>query len=212
MSGTLALLWKSAHRARLARAAALLGLALAAVIGLVGIESLRLARLFQAADSESAALQAALAEADARRALSADLRSREAQVRALRARGFTSGADRVAWAESVMRAAEALRPLRYKVEVGADAAVPLPADAQAWYDSRGLAAPRVVANELRLEAQGLHEDEIVALVARARESGGAVVRVEGCRISRRPDATGLDAVCHLRRLALLPAAVPGTTT
>ncbi len=205
MRGTLALLWRSAHRARLLHAATLLGLVLTAALVLLGVESLRLARVGQAADSESAALQAALAEADARRALAADLAGRESRVRSLRARGFTAEADRVAWVESVTKAVEALRPLRYKVEVGAESALPLPADVQAWYDARGLAAPRVVANELRLEAQGLHEDEIVALVARAREAGGAVVRVENCRISRRPDATGLDAVCRLRRLALRTA-------
>jgi hypothetical protein len=205
MNGALGLLWKSVHRARLARAAGLLGLAVTLALVLLGVESLRLARTGQAADSEAAALQAALAEAEARRALTADLGSREARVRALRARGFGAEADRVGWAETVTRAAEALRPLRFKVEVGADSVLPLPADMQAWYDARGLAAPRVVANELRLEAQGLHEEEIVALVARARESGGAVVRVEDCRISRRPDATGLDAVCRLRRLALLAA-------
>lgn len=205
MKSTLQLLWKSPHRARLARAAALLGIVLSAALGLLGLESLRLARIGQAADSEFAALQSALTEAEGRRALAADLGGREARVRGLRARGFTAEADRVAWAESVTKAAEALRPLRYKVEVGAETALPLPADVQAWYDARGLAAPRVVANELRLEAQGLHEDEIVGLVAQARATGGAVVRVEDCRISRRPDATGLDAVCRLRRLALLAA-------
>lgn len=212
MNGTGRLLWKSAHRARLARAAGLLGLVVAAALGLLGSESLRLARVVQAAESESAALQSALTESDARRTLAADLSGREARVRALRARGFAAEADRVAWAESVTQAVEALRPLRYKVEVGAERALPLPAEVQAWYDARGLAAPRVVANELRLEAQGLHEDEIVALVARAREAGGAVVRVEDCRITRRPDASGLDAVCRLRRLALLAAPSLESTT
>jgi hypothetical protein len=205
MNGSLRLLWKSAHRARLARAASLLGLVLAGALGLLGIESLRLARVGQAVDSESAALQSALAESATRRALAADLGSRESRVRALRERGFTAEADRVAWAESVTQAAEALRPLRFKVEVGAGIVLPLPAEVQAWHDARGLAAPRVVANELRLETQGLHEDEIVALLARARAAGGAVVRVEDCRIGRRPDAIGLDAVCRLRRLSLLPA-------
>ncbi len=212
MNPSLALLWRSAHRARLVRAACLLGIAASAALALLGVEWLRLARVGQATDSEAAALESALVEADARRALAADLAGREARVLALRARGFAQAADRVAWAEAVTVAAESLRPLRYKVEVSAERGLPLPAGVQAWYDARGLAAPRVVSNDLQLEAQGLHEDEIVRLVARARESGGAVVRVERCRISRRPDASGLDAVCLLRRLALrAPPALERTT-
>ena len=212
MNPSTAMLWKSAHRARLVRAACLLGIAATAALALLGVEWLRLARIGKAALSEEAALQSALVEADARRALSADLAGRESRVRALRARGFSAVADRVAWAEAVTVAAESLRPLRYKVEVSAERWLPLPTGVQAWYDARGLAAPRVVSNDLQLEMQGLHEDEIVRLVARARAAGGAVVRVERCRLSRRPDASGLDAVCLLRRLALRPPQSLETTT
>jgi hypothetical protein len=207
MSGRLSLLWASPHRARLLRAMILLGAALLLGGVLVGVQSLRAARVAQAADSERAAVDGAAAEADAIRTLTAELATREVQVRRLRARGFTAGADRVAWVELVTAAARAAAPLRYKVEVGADLLLPVPADVQAWYDARGLAAPRHVANELTLEVQGLHEVELQRLIARAEEGGGAQVRLERCVIERRPDRMGLDAACVLRRHALLaPAA------
>lgn len=213
MSGRLSLLWASPHRARLLRAMVLLGAALLFAAVLLGIGSLRAARAVQAEDSERAAVQGAAADADAIRLLTAELATRESKVLELRARGFTLPADRVAWVEIVTAAARAAAPLRYKVEVGADLPLPLPLDVQGWYDARGLAAPRHVANELTLEVQGLHEVELQRLIAQAREGGGAKVRLERCVIERRADRMGLDAACVLRRHALLApvAADPADT-
>jgi hypothetical protein len=212
MSERLRRLWNSSQRPGVLRAAGLLGVVLVLGAALVGMDWLRLARRAQALDSEQAALAAAEVEAEARHVLIGELAVREARVRALRARGFTAEADRVAWVEAVTGAVEALRPLRYKVEAGAEVALPLPPSVQAWYDERGLAAPRLVANELRLELEGLHEDELGTLVTRAREAGGGVVRIERCRIERRPGGEALASNCVLRRFALLaPRALESTT-
>ena len=212
MSGRLQLLLGSTHRPRVLRAALLLGIVLALGVCATGSEWLRLARRVQALESEQAALQAAVAESDARRNLSEGLSGREARVRALRQRGFMSAADRVAWVESVTAAVEALRPLRYKVEVGAEAPQPLPPETQTWYDERGRAAPRLVANEMRLEVDGLQETEVVALLEQARRAGGAVVRIERCRLERRESEGALGASCTLRRFAMLPPAAPEAAT
>lgn len=212
MSDRLRRLWNSTQRPGVLRAAGLLGLVLVLGAALVGVEWLRLARRAQALDSEQAALAAAEVEAGARGVLVGELAVREARVQALRARGFNAEADRVAWVESVTAAVEALRPQRYKVEAGAEATLPLPPSVQAWYDERGLAAPRLVANELRMELEGLHEDEIGALVKRAREAGGGVVRVERCRMDRRPGGEALASTCVLRRFALLAPRAPESTT
>ncbi len=207
MSARLSLLWASAHKPRVLRALVMLGAALLVGGAVLTFEWLRTARAAQAADSERAALQAAETEAQATRTLAAELATRADEVRRLRARGFTLPADRVAWVETVTAAARAVQPLRYKVELGADLTLPVPADVQAWYDVRGLAAPRHVANELTLEIQGLHEVELQRLLARAQQGGGAHVRLERCILERRADHMGLDAACVLRRHALLaPAA------
>lgn len=209
MIARLSLLWASEHRARVLRVLAIVGAALLLGGVLLSWSSWRAARAAQSADSERAALQVAATEADAIRRLGAELAGREAEVRELRARGFTSPADRVAWVERVTAAARAEQPLRYKVELGADLALPVPLAVQVWYDTRGLAAPRHVANELALEVEGLHEVELQRLLARAREAGGAEVRLERCAIERRADRMGLDAHCMLRRHALLAPATGG---
>jgi hypothetical protein len=210
VSARLKQMWASAHRGRMLRAILLCGAALASGIVVLGLQGLRMSRGVQAFDSEQAALQVAHAESAALRMLAGELGEREARVAALRVRGFTAEADRVGWVEAVSAAAESLRPLRFAVEVGAESTLPLPPATQAWYDERGLAAPRLAANELMLEVEGLHEGEIVALLARAREAGGAVVRVERCRLERRADMGVLGAVCTLRRFALLAPESPET--
>lgn len=209
MIARLSLLWASEHRARVLRALAIVGAALLLGGVLLSWSSWRAARAAQSADSERAALQVAATEADAIRRLGAELAGREAEVRELRARGFTSPADRVAWVERVTAVARAEQPLRYKIELGADLELPVPLAVQVWYDTRGLAAPRHIANELALEVEGLHEVELQRLLARAREAGGAEVRLERCAIERRADRMGLDAHCMLRRHALLAPATGG---
>lgn len=211
MNARLRRMWNSPQRGRVLRAASMLGAAVLLGSMLVGAEWLRVARRAQALDSESAALDAARVEAEARQRLTGELEGREARLRQLRERGFGAAADRVAWAESVTAAVEALRPLRYKVEVGAETSLALPPTVQSWYDERGLAPPRLVANVLQLEVEGLHEAEVNALVARARTAGGAVVRVERCRLERRTQGGALGASCSLRRFALLPPLAPEVT-
>lgn len=212
MSGRLQRLLASTHRAGVLRAALLLGAALVLGVAALGTEWLRLARRAEALESEQAALQVAAVESEALRNLSAGLGAREDRVRALRRRGFMAGADRVGWVESVTATVEDLRPLRYKVEVGAEVPQPLPPETQTWYDERGLAAPRLVANEMRLEVDGLQESELVMLLEQARRAGGAVVRIERCRFERRDSEGALGATCQLRRFALLPPAAPGVAT
>lgn len=212
MNARLRRMWASPQRSRVLRAATILGGV--ALLGslLVGVEWLRVARGAQTLESERAALDVARAEAGALRQLDAEFDSREARLRLLRARGFMSEADRVAWAEAVTAAVEELRPLRYKVEVGVESSLPLPPTVQSWYDERGLAVPRLVGNPLQLEVEGLHEQEIAALVERARQAGGAAVRVERCRIERRLEGGALGASCTLRRFALLPPRAPEAST
>jgi hypothetical protein len=206
MMARLSLLWASVHRARVLRVLVMSSAALLLGGVLLSFSSWRAASAAQTADSERAALQVAATEIESIRMPGAELASREAAVWQLRGRGFTSPADRVAWVERVTAAARAEQPLRYKVELGAEIELPVPLEVQAWYDTRGLAAPRHVTNELVLELEGLHEVELQRLLALARNAGGAEVRLERCALERRADRMGLDARCVLRRHALLAPA------
>lgn len=212
MSARLKRLLASVHRGRVLRTAALLGVVLAAGASVTALQWVRMARAAQTLAREQSALQATRASAEATHALSADLVSREAVVRELRGRGFMAEADRVAWVEAVRVTVERLRPVSYRVEAAAESSLPLPPSMQSWYDERGLAAPRLATNELLLELEGLHEGEVLAVVAKAQEAGGGIVRLESCRLERRLDATLLSAACTLRRFALLAPLTAGAPT
>lgn len=212
MSGWPALLWRSAHRARMARAAMLFGAALLLGLALLGLSVLRASRASFAQDTERAATEAARIEAEALAALASEREQRETAVRRLRQAGFDRRADRVAWSEAAAQAVLARRPVGYTVEVGAEISQPLPPDLQAWFDAKGLSAPRLVMSEMQLRVQGLHEVELLQVVDAALTAAGGVARVENCKLDRRPDGIGLDAQCTLRRHALLSAPREGASS
>lgn len=212
MSHWPALLWRSAHRARVARVAVLFGVAAVFGIGLLGLSLLHLARASFTLDTERAATEAARGESEALATLATEREVREAVVVRLRQAGFDRRADRVAWSEAAAQAVLAWRPVGYTVEVGAEVTQPLPADLQAWFDARGLSPPRLVMSEMQLRVQGLQEAEMLQLVDAVLAAAGGVARVEQCKLDRRPDGVGLDANCTLRRHALLELTPQGAAS
>lgn len=203
MSGALAAVLGSVYRGRLLRSLLLSILALA--IGAAVVVGMRwqygLAQ--RERDAEAAALQLAQQAAQDLEALRTTLPERQARVRMLRSQGFTVAATRVDWAERVAGVVSALRPLGYAVDVGAETARALPASLHGWFDARGMAAPDFLTTDLSLQVQGLHERELLGVVAAAKTAGSGLVRLENCQIERRADGLGLDAKCRLRRYALL---------
>ncbi len=193
----------SAHRARLWPAAWLLVAALLGSGALVALAAWRLADATAAREAESFAVQQARAQAQALRALGPARDARAARVLAWRRAGLTQPARRVDWAEKVTASVASLRPLGYAIEVGAERALPPPSALQAWFDAHGTGPVTVQQTELTLKVQGLHEQELLAVTAAAREAGMGLVRLESCKIERRADGIGLDSDCRLRRLALL---------
>lgn len=205
--GRLALLWASPFREALWRAWALVAAAVVLGMAAAGSAWWRTERAARLAADEQAALQASAFTADAARIHSPEFMRLADEARRLRARGFASALDRVAWAEDVAAALRAERPLRFQVEVGIEQGLPLPSVVQSWYDAQGFPAPTHVAHELRLEVDGLHEEELRRVLDRVRDGGGGEVRLERCTIVRREDRLGLDTRCTLRRHALLAPAI-----
>ncbi len=190
------------QRAIVQRAAWLLGAALLLGGALVALAAWQHTRAVAARDAELLAVQQARATAEALRALRTTPGAREARVLALRRAGFTTPARRVEWAEGVTAALTRLRPLGYALEVGAERGQSLPPAVQAWFDARGVAPPPLRVTELTLSVQGLHEQELLDVLAAAHAAGAGLVRLEQCKIERRSDGIGLDASCRLRRFAL----------
>jgi hypothetical protein len=192
----------SPHSATLRRAAWLLVAALLCGGALVAFASWRLSDAAAAREAESLAVQPVRQQAQALRALGPARGPRAARVLALRRAGVTQPTRRVDWAERVTATVVSLQPLGYAIEVGAERARPLPAALQSLLDAQGVGPATLQQTDLSLKVQGLHEQELVALMVAARAASMGLVRLESCKIERRADGIGLDSDCRLRRLAL----------
>lgn len=209
MSGAVAAVLGSVYRGRLLRSLLLWIVALAIGVAVVVGMFWQYGLAQRDRDAEVAALQLTRQAAHDLEALRTTLPERQARVRMLRSQGFTVAATRVDWAERVAGLVSALRPLGYAVDVGAETARALPAPLQEWFDARGMVAPELLTTDLSLQVQGLHERELLRVVAAAKSAGSGLVRLEHCQIERRADGMGLDAKCRLRRYAL-PVSERGT--
>jgi hypothetical protein len=195
-------LWKSAHRRTVVRAGGIVLGASACAAMLVLWSWSRLATATTAHNSEEAALSAAAMSQQELAPLTADLPRREARTLALQAAGFDKSFDRVAWAESVTRAVNALDPIGYTAEIGHALPQPMPPGLQEWYDARGIAPPVIQGVTLELQIQGLHEDELADVLKKVTTGGGDITRIERCKFVRRPDDVGVDANCTLRHYGI----------
>ena len=198
-------IWRSPWRRRLHLPALALLVAGVASGGIVWREYSRgqAAALEQEAGYASWAANSLLA-ADVDTA-AAGLADRMRAVTSLREAGFGGPADRVAWVEGAIAALERIKPLDYTVEVGAAVRMPIPDAMLAWFSDRGMEPPALETNDLKLQARGLVEDEVLRVLEAAVATGGGITRVERCKLERRPDGLGVDIDCLLRRHGLVPA-------
>lgn len=204
-------IWQSRWRRQLHMPAAALLLAVVVSGGIVWWEHSRgrTAALEQEAGYASWAANSLIA-ADLETA-AASLPDRMQTLKDLQDAGFGGPADRVAWVEGAIRTLEKIAPLDYTVEVEAAAQMPIPDVMQAWFQDRGLELPGLETNDLKLQARGLVEDEVLRVLDAAVAAGGGITRVERCKLERRPDGVGLDMDCLLRRHGMVQVAeVPAT--
>jgi hypothetical protein len=208
MNARWALLWHSGQRRRVG---ACLGVLLGAVLfaaGLVTWAWLDMARRDAERRDADADQTAAVTATEDLTQLQSGLAERERHTRMLQSVHFDGAADRVGWLEGVESAARALHPLGYSAELGVDHSAPLSDAPRAYYDARGLEAPGYTVVDMTLAVQGVQEDELVDLLAIARERGGAVTRIEHCTQTRRADDHGLDAECLLQRFSIVRGKSP----
>lgn len=142
----------------------------------------------------------------------AELAARRADVDALALEGG-----------AIERAIEAYRSLQRKGFVGRADAIALAERLQASARARGLDAPsfeltavaedagqepggRLQRFDLKVQWQGLHEEELVALLEDIARSRLGALEVRRCRLQRAAESAGLVAVCMLRWSVFEPEA------
>jgi len=201
MTAELQVLLQSRCRREVLRAAALLGACLLVAIAAVLFATSSRAR----ADNEymeeqglAAAAQVGTTGAE----VAATLPQLVAETARLQRAGFDKPADRVAWVDTAVRALDRLHPVAYTVEAGVAQIQPAGGRLQQRYEEAGLEAPQLERTDLLLRVQGLQEDELLHVIEQVVAVGGAVVRVEHCKLGRRADGAGLDAECRLGRYSL----------
>lgn len=153
---------------------------------------------------------AVLAQADDElaqaRASQGELDATLTRYRALADNGFIGEGDRLAWTEALVAAQRELGLPELQFELAARQ--PL-ADAPAATPAFGPPAPAPAhgpqAHDLRFAIAGIHEDELLALIAAVRARGIGHFRVDDCRLRRSEPDRGLDVDCTLRWITWLPA-------
>lgn len=154
----------------------------------------------------SAALAQAEDELGQVRQSQAELQASLARYRALADSGFVGEGDRLAWTEALVAAQRGLGLPELQFELAArrpltDAPAALPA----FGPPAAAPAHGPQAHDLRFAIAGIHEDELLALIAAVQARRVGHFRVEDCRLRRSQPDRGLDVDCTLRWITWLPA-------
>ena len=157
------------------------------VLTLVGIASLWITQQLKTS-SEKAVREATTARRDIQTKLSRareeeqELRDKIGRFQALKAQGYIGPEKRLDWIETLARIKTARRIFKLDYEFApqrpVDAAI-LPAGAAAG-------GFEIMASQMKLQLQLLHEGELLSFLAELRESVQALIQVRSCTIERVP--------------------------
>ena len=159
-------------------------------------------KAFREAGAERADIRAKLARA---RDEQAELTDKIKRFQAIKDQGYIGPEQRLDWVEAIARIKAARRIYRLDYDFApqrlADASV-LPGGAAAGgFD--------VMASQMRMQVQFLHEGELLALIDDLRKSVRALIQLRSCRIERAPAGTGdrnnpapLKAECTMEWITL----------
>ncbi|MBK8120553.1 MAG: hypothetical protein IPK39_16265 [Sulfuritalea sp.] len=186
------------------------GIAFLVIMILIGGGSVWTARQWHQ-DSERAAQQAAAARRDIQGKLARasqeeqELRDKIGRFQALKARGYIGPEQRLDWIETIARIKTARRILKLDY----DFAPQRPVDATILPGGALVGGFTVMASQMHLQLQLLHENELLAFLAELRDAVQALVQVRSCTMERlmldntdRGSKAQLQAECPLEWITL----------
>ena len=132
---------------------------------------------FQQAVAASKEIQSKLARA---REEQQDLRDKIGRFQELKAKGYIGPEQRLDWVETIARIQAARRIFKLEYEF----APQRPVDATLLPGGGSAGGFEIMSSQMRLEAQVLHEAELLAFLADIRDAVKAVVKVSSCTIDR----------------------------
>ncbi len=167
------------------------GVAFLVIMTLVGGGSVWIARQLNQ-DSERTAQQAAAARRDIQGKLARasqeeqELRDKIGRFQALKARGYIGPEQRLDWIETIAR----IKTARRMLKLDYDFAPQRPVDGAILPGGASVGGFEVVASQMHLQLQLLHENELLAFLAELRDAVQALVQVRSCTMERlTPDNT-----------------------
>lgn len=160
---------------------------------------------------EKAAREASAARADIRAKLArardeqAELIDKIRRFQTIKEQGYIGPEQRLDWIEAIARVKAARRI--YRLEY--DFAPQRPADPSVLPGGPGAGAFDIMASQMRLQVQFLHEGELLALIDDIRKSVRALIQLRSCSIERTPAGSGernnpapLKAECTMEWITL----------
>lgn len=135
----------------------------------------------------------------------AELTAKIARFQALKAKGYIGQEQRLDWVEALARIRAARRISRLEYDFSAQQT----ADASVLGGTPATGNFEIMASRMRLQAQLLHEGELLALINDIRNSVNALIQVQSCSLDRIPPSTidrgnpdQLQAECVLQWITL----------
>lgn len=180
------------------------------VLALVGIASVWTTQQLKVG-SEKAVQEATAARRDIQSKLARareeeqELRDKIGRFQALKARGYIGPEQRLDWIETLARIKTSRRIFRLDYEF----APQRPVDAAILPGGAAAGGFEIMASQMKLQMQLLHEGELLAFLAELRESVQALIQVRSCTIDRLPASNAdrgrnaqLKADCTLEWITL----------
>ena len=180
------------------------------VLAMVGIASVWTTQQLKAG-SEKAVQEATAARRDIQSKLARareeeqELRDKIGRFQALKARGYIGPEQRLDWIETLARIKTSRRIFRLDYEF----APQRPVDAAILPGGAAAGGFEIMASQMKLQMQLLHEGELLAFLAELRESVQALIQVRSCTINRLPASNAdrgrnaqLKADCTLEWITL----------
>lgn len=134
-----------------------------------------------------------------------ELRDKIIRFQALKARGYVGPEQRLDWVEAIARIKSARRIFKLDYEF----APQRPVDAAVLPGGAAAGGFEIMASQMRLQMQLLHEGELLGFLAALRETVQAVIQIRSCAIERiapgnieRGNNAQLKAECTLEWITL----------
>lgn len=123
-----------------------------------------------------------------------ELREKIDRFQALKARGLIGPEQRLDWIEAIARIKAARRIIKLDYEFSPQR----PADSALLPGGAAAGGFQIMASQMRLQLELLHEGELLGFLAELQQSAQALIKVRSCAVERLPGNAGRGTLAQLK--------------